>query len=401
MASKKGLMSRRPFSYLNDTGVSASALLLPQPTLAMNFAKAITPFPRTTPFNVNLSTTFTGSILKQLPQIGLKMSKALSARKIAFCSWSSGTLPLPFVEQEPIFLKQLSSFEIGFLSLPERSRNAEPEDEDDEEDEETQDTQRKKREANEAREVFQCQVEASPISGSLSVNYSRNIFSGKPADELVRSEWSSEGHYRPPQDSGSRSVRLEIVTTVGLNLALAWSVSGTRQVGEFTRMGLGVGIEGGRGLVMTVSWRRLGQRIKIPIALCPLDAVSADLAALAVTLPWAAYCAVEFGLLRPRERRRRRQAIAQRRKELKKLIPKKQAESQQTIELMAEQVRRRQSKEDAHGGLVVTKAEYGYIPNKKTRHLSSESKIIDVTIPVAALVDRGQLVIPRETVKVS
>lgn len=407
MASAKGLLNKRPFSFLNDAGVSASAMLLPSPALAMTFAKAITPFPRTKPFSVSVSTTFSGSILKQLPEFGLKVSKEIAQRKIAYCSWSSGTLPSPFVAAGVPILTQMSKFELGFLSLPEKSaRSREPDDDDEEEDEdedeEYQEIRRKKRQASKAREVFQFGIEASPAGGSLSFNYSRNIFSGKPADEPVRSEWSSEAHYPVPPESEPRSVRLEIATTIGLDLSLGWSISGVRQVGEFTRMGLGVGVEGERGLAMTISWRRLGQKINVPIAVCPFEAVNADVAALVVIFPWVAYCAVEFGFLRPRERKRRRLAIARRRKELKKLIPKKRAESLQTIELMTEQVRRRQSKEEAQGGLVITKAEYGYIPplNRENKDVNTKAKVIDVTIPVAALVDRSQLVIPRENVKV-
>lgn len=82
---------------------------------------------------------------------------------------------------------------------------------------------------------------------------------------------------------------------------------------------------------------------------------------------------------------------------------KRRAESQQAIELMSEQVQRRQAKEAAQDGLVITKAEYGYWApaDKKLKGDAAESKIIDVTIPVAALVDRSQLIIPRDTTKVN
>ena len=89
--------------------------------------------------------------------------------------------------------------------------------------------------------------------------------------------------------------------------------------------------------------------------------------------------------------------------ELKKLIPKKRAESKQAIQLMAEQVARRQTREQKQDGLVITKAEYGYVPseNKKLQSKFPDARLIDVTLPVAALVDRSQLVVPENTVKVS
>lgn len=190
-----------------------------------------------------------------------------------------------------------------------------------------------------------------------------------------------------------------------MDLSLAWNISGTRQVGRFTRVGFGVGVQGGRGLVMTASWSRLGQKISLPVAVCPMDVVNADAAALAVILPWAAYCALEFGYIRQRERRQRRRAIARRHKQLKRLIPKKRAESQQAIELMAEHVHRRQAREEKEGGLVITKAEYGHYPSPKRWTTDSGDaakalEVADVTVPVAALVDHGQLVISKDTVKV-
>ena len=104
----------------------------------------------------------------------------------------------------------------------------------------------------------------------------------------------------------------------------------------------------------------------------------------------------------PRNRKLRRQAVARRHKELNKLVPKKRAESEQAIEMMAEQVQRRQAREESHDGLVITKAEYGYYPSqsKKPKTGFTEPRVIDVTIPVAALVDRGQLVISKKMVKV-
>jgi DnaJ family protein C protein 11 len=69
---------------------------------------------------------------------------------------------------------------------------------------------------------------------------------------------------------------------------------------------------------------------------------------------------------------------------------------------MADQVRRRQEKEDSRGGLVITKAEYGhYVSSSKKADTSiREPQVADVTIPVAALVDHGQLIISKKTAKV-
>ncbi|KAL2000808.1 hypothetical protein VTN02DRAFT_2596 [Thermoascus thermophilus] len=410
VAANKGILKRFPFSLLEGTDVGVSALLLPTPTVETVVAKPVTLFPGTRPLNFSLRTTFSRSLVETPPMIGLQVSRQLGVRQYVFCSYSSGTLSWPEILQQVLLPivevgmnpesmlnppMQMSKLEIGYVSLPQKSKQTpQPEEEEDLESPE------EGTKASTAAESWQIQVEASPAGGSLSLSYGRNIFEGK-VDEPIRSEWSSEGYHPARPATEERSVRLEVQATVGLDLSLGWNISGTRRISDFTRMGLGIGVQGANGLVFTVNWSRLGQKIKLPIAVCPLEFVNADIAALAVILPWATYCGIEFGVIRPRERRRRRLGISRRRKELNKLISKRRAESQQAIELMSEQVQRRQAREASQDGLVITKAEYGYIPppGKKLKGDAAEPKIIDVTIPVAALVDRSQLIIPRDTTK--
>lgn len=413
LETAKGIFRRRPFSLLHNSVIAVSTTILPSRTLETSVTKAIQLIPGTKPFNVSLTTEFSESIFAIPPTIGLQVAKSLSDTQAAVCSWSSGMLrwPLAFQRLFGLGLKDgslplsvhSSAIQLAYVSLPKSQDAANDEDEekeDDDEDGERQDQNKKS--GTDTAESLKFQMEASPANVGLSFTYSRNIFFGGAVNDAALSEWSSEGHHPLLQRSEPRSVRLHIDTTVGLDLSFGWHVRGTRRVGEFTRMGFGVGLQGLRGLVMTVSWDRLGQRIQLPIAICPLEAVNADVATLAVIFPWATYCAVEFGLLRPRERKRRRKMIARRHRELKKRVPKKRAESLQAIEMMASNVQRRQEREEANGGLVITRAEYGYIPSqrRKSRNVEAENRLIDVTIPVAALVDRSQLVIPHKMAKV-
>lgn len=392
---------------------------MPFPFVHTSLNKAVSPIQGTNPFRIALTNTFMNWPHIAPPTLGLATSKQIGQRKHAFCSWSSGTLSWPqsirrFLNPSDELgvdaalamaaFQQPSSLNIGILSEPSRSQGVISMDDDEEEDEEFQELREKKRETGQAAESWQVQMQATPAQAAFTFNYARNVFSGKPATAPVRSEWTSEGYYGVPAEPETRSVRLELTTTFTLDASLAFSVEAVRQIGEFTRMGLGVGLEGGQGLAMTVSWSRLGQRIRFPITICTLDNFNWDVAAAAVIFPWLTYCAVEFGFLRPRERKKRRRLISRKHKQLKKQIPKKRADSAQAIELMAEQVHRRQAKEDAHNGLVVIKAEYGYMssPNKQNKGYDpADYEMIDVTVPVAALVDRSQLVIPRETIKVS
>ncbi|KAE8310565.1 hypothetical protein BDV41DRAFT_566473 [Aspergillus transmontanensis] len=421
VASQKGIFSKRPFSFLRYSAVSVGAMVLPVPSVQANMVKAFTPVAGTKPFNVNFSSSFYKSPVKCPPAMAVQVMKEVGDRKHAYCRWQSGTISWPGAVERLLspFLdigldvdsaftipKQISQFQVGLLSLPKSHKQAafmddyDEQSEGEEEESEYQQLRSKQRAEDKVGEAWQIGFSVSPEASGLQLSYARNLFSGTAANDPVRSEWSSEGHYALPPANEPRSIRVEVASTVNMDLSLSWKIEGSRQVGELTRMGLGVGVEGPHGLVMTVSWSRLGQKIKLPIAVCPINMVNADAAALAVIFPWVAYCAWEFGFIRPRERKNRRRVIARRQKELKKLVPIKRAESLQATELMTEQVRRRQAKEERQDGLVITKAEYGHYPSKKKGNdVGKEYEVVDVTIPVAGLVDRSQLVIPKNMVK--
>ncbi|KAE8411729.1 hypothetical protein BDV36DRAFT_288464 [Aspergillus pseudocaelatus] len=421
VASQKGILSKRPFSFLRYSAVSVGAMVLPVPSMQANMTKAFTPIAGAKPFNVNFSSSFYKSPVKCPPAMAVQVMKEVGDRKHAYCRWQSGTISWPGAVERLLspFLdigldvdsaftipKQLSQFQVGLLSLPKSHKQAAFMDDYDEEpggeeeESEYQQLRSKQRAEDKVGEAWQLGFSVSPEASGLQLSYARNLFSGTAANDPMRSEWSSEGHYALPPANEPRSVRVEVASTVNMDLSLSWKIEGSRQVGELTRMGLGVGIEGPHGLVMTVSWSRLGQKIKLPIAVCPVNMVNADAAALAVIFPWVAYCAWEFGFIRPRERKNRRRVIARRQKELKKLVPIKRAESLQATELMTEQIRRKQAKEERQDGLVITKAEYGHYPSKKKGNgIDKEYEVVDVTIPVAGLVDRSQLVIPKNMVK--
>lgn len=415
MAGTKGIWNRQPFSFLRDSTVTFQALLLPAPTFTTTVARSIQTVTGIKPFQITASSTVKRSLLQTPPAFEVQVTKEIAQRKLAFLSYSSGILGWPDTLLERFsFLgmdledayaagSELSTLQVGLLALPKQPQHVIEISEDDDaaDEDELHQMPQTRKVIDRAAEAWQAYVTATPQGGGIGLTYSRNLFSGKPADDPVKSEWSAEGYLPMAKMEEARAVRLEVGTILGADMSVSWSVKGTRRVGEYTKVGLGVGIAG-NGIVMTVSWNRLGQSISLPIVLCPVSEANHDAAALVTIFPWLAYCAVEFGYIRPRNRRMRRQAAARRHRELKKLIPKKRAESEQAIELMLDQVRRRQSREEAQAGLVIRKAEYGYIPpkNKKAKVGFTEPRVIDVTVPVAALVDRSQLVLPQNAVKV-
>lgn len=415
MADAKGIWNRQPFSFLRESTVIFQALLLPVPTFKTTVARSIQPIAGIKPFQITASSIVKRSLLQTPPAFEVQATKEVAQRKLVFVSWSSGILGWPDmllgrfsflgmdIEDAYAAGSELSTLQVGFLALPKQPQNVIEIDEDNGADNEAElrQMQQTQKAIDRAAESWQTYVSVTPQGGGLGLTYSRNLFSGKPADDPVKTEWSSEGYFPMAKMEEARAVRLEVTTILGADMSISWSVKGTRRVGEYTKVGLGVGIAQ-QGIVMTVSWNRLGQGINLPIVLCPASEANHDAAALATIFPWLAYCAVEFGYIRPRNRKKRRQAAARRHKELEKLIPKKREESEQAIELMLDQVQRRQAREEAQGGMVIRKAEYGYIPpkNKKAKNGFTEPRVIDVTVPVAALVDRSQLVLPQNTVKV-
>ncbi|GLA66662.1 DnaJ (Hsp40), sub C, member 11 [Aspergillus tubingensis] len=392
--SVKGL-AKPPFAFMQNSVMSVNASVLPHPSLETTWTKSFVPIPGAKPISVQVDVDFDRSPQRAPPRFALKVTRQIGDRRFLFGLNADTAMSVP---THPSF------FQIGVVSQPKRQispADVEEEMEGDEEDEEFEILRRQQRKEIGAAEAWQTNVTATPMQTTLSFVYSRNVFSGKSAYERLRSEWSSEGHHSLPEDNEPRSVRVNVETTVGRDLALGWHIEGTRQVGDFTRMGLGVGVRDMQGLVVTVSWSRLGQKIRVPISVIPFGLVDVDVAAMAIICPWLAYCALEFGFIRPRERKRHRRAIARRQKQLRRLVPKKRAESQEAIEIMTEQVQRRQAKEAKQGGLVILRAEYGYYPSKKDRENDRGLEVTDVSIPVAALVDHGQLAIPKEMAKVS
>ncbi|KAJ5647210.1 hypothetical protein N7490_003582 [Penicillium lividum] len=397
------------FRNLANSSVTIEGILLPESALKTTISRKFQPMPGITPFQVTASNTIKHSMLETPPVFDIQVIKPITKRKMVFCSWSSGSWEWPeFLFERFMFLGpspetllategDLSHFQVGLISVPERKARSSEENDDD--DEELANLQQKAA-AHRAAESWETYLNVSPQGGAIVAKYSRNVFSGKPADDPVRSEWSGEGYTAMPRMEEARAVRLEITNVIGLDLTPSWTVKGTRRVGEYTTVGLGVGIAQ-TGVHMTFSWSRLGQGFNIPVILCPASEANQDAAVFATLVPWLAYCVVEFGYIRPRDRKNRRQAAARRHNELKKLLPKKRAESLEAIELMTDQVQRRQDREAKKDGLVITKAEYGYVAseNKKLLAKFPESRLIDVTIPVAALVDEGQLNIPGKTVK--
>ena len=103
--------------------------------------------------------------------------------------------------------------------------------------------------------------------------------------------------------------------------------------------------------------------------------------------------------------------MARRRRGLREKVEKGKREAQEAIALMMDGVVRKTMKEDENGGLVVLEATYGLPEEKGTvvgilggrkekKDGEEGARRIDVKVPVAALVENSQLVIPANISKV-
>ncbi|KAL2363608.1 hypothetical protein RJZ56_003462 [Blastomyces dermatitidis] len=426
---KRGILKGPLLSFLGGAVVNINTLIFPQPLVQASITKAVTLVEGTRPFSLTVKSTCVSSPLRHPPDLTLSISRMIGTGGVVTGNWSPGSLSWPeFLQNvfmdvskrdpyaEALRPYSMSGVSIGYTSLPRMQLPTDPRADDHDMDEDDadifsdhdNDSTKQLQQPPKPNETWGFSLGSSLEGMNLTVQYERTIFARKPAEPL-RSEWSGEGYYPSKTRSGSGAIRLGLRAVIDANLSLGWSVSGSRRVGEFTRVGLTISTIGNMGLGCSVSWSRLGQTFKLPIALCPVDKLTSDLCMLVVIVPFTVYGAIEFGYLRPRAQRRERQEIARLRKRLSKRVAKRKAESAQAISMMRDQVLRRQDREADRDGLVIVHAEYGCPPSRSSKKNKQNGPIIvdddyaegmiDVTIPVAALVDQGQLNISPRVIK--
>lgn len=411
------MLNRVLHPVFGDSVLQVGGMVLPEPSVQLTLHKPITLVKNTPPLNCVVQSTFSRSPFDSPPSLSVSTSRNLGPRSLIYGNWASGELLWPRVVERMIFAVlgrtrdeevrlilqgQTSHFEMGFYSLPKKRAPGHGKPDTDEEEITGLDETEEPiigRPAGDPMESWSVHAHTSPTNLQLSINYSRNIFIGG-GEEPVRSEWNLEGYFPNKPRRGDRSVRLQVATAITPDLSLSWTVSGSRRVGEHSRLGLAVSIEPATGLVVSVFWKRLGQGLKLPIILLP-EEYAKEFDAMAVILPWAAYSILEFCVLRPRERRRQKQELSKQRKRIQNLVEKRRNESVEVIRLTMDQVHRRQLREAEKDGLVILHAEYGYFGKDQDGTVGDSPKTANVTVPVAALVESSQVIIPSTVVKVS
>lgn len=213
-----------------------------------------------------------------------------------------------------------------------------------------------------------------------------------------------------------QGIRATVKSNVNLLGTLSLSLILTRAVATHSRLGISVSVDPDEpGIVLSIVFRRLGQKVQIPIWVAKCMG-PADLAwgfnvwatgATGLVMGWWAW---EVGVMRPWEVRQRRINRMKWKKGWRERIEVARKEAEEAVQVMRGAVERKRIKERDKGGLEVVEATYG-LPDevglsflrrrgKKGASGKEKKRRIDVTIAVCALVEDSQLVIPGTISKV-
>ena len=223
-----------------------------------------------------------------------------------------------------------------------------------------------------------------------------------------------------PLPNSYRGIRAQLKSSLNLMGALSTSISFTRPIATHSRLGLSISIESTEpGVVFGIAFRRLGQKIEIPI-LATKFVDSEDLASRGFNVLGVGVASIAFGwwiwetgIVRTWERRQRKLGMAKRKRGLREKVEKGKREAQEAVALMRDGVVRKMMREKVNGGLVVLEATYGppekgekgvmgVLGRRRERKEGEEgARRIDVKVPVAAWVENSQLIIPGNILKVA
>ncbi|KAM5532138.1 hypothetical protein V8D89_014163 [Ganoderma adspersum] len=181
-------------------------------------------------------------------------------------------------------------------------------------------------------------------------------------------------------------------TVVRLGLAgLTWLVGGEWR-NDNSSMGANVSVNHD-GVVLRIDAMYHGQTLSLPIILSHEH--NENLGFWTAILPSTALALLYYFRLRPRRRIQRVMYLQQARRQLQEEKSELLRQRQETISLLQDTAIRHTRAEEACDGLVILDARYG--PSEQDE--GTEGLDVDVTIPMQALVNSGQLYIPGKRSK--
>lgn len=236
-------------------------------------------------------------------------------------------------------------------------------------------------------ETYTAAVSGGLMAGGtqLTLNYGRTFYMGATIGDAQRKS------YPKPNEVG---IRLGAQAVIGYQGEAVWTIKATRKVFNHTSLGLSLtvgGDNGHGGVSVGVVWSRLGQSISVPVIFAP--AFDSDAVFYGTAVPLTAYVLGELLWFRPRDRVLREREREEYKKSRAAHTIKHRNQAANAVELMRTSVLRKTEAEMQANGLVIRHATFGP-EGKKAKYA------IDVTIPLQALVDNGQLVVPKGVDKV-
>ncbi|WRT68254.1 uncharacterized protein IL334_005230 [Kwoniella shivajii] len=191
-------------------------------------------------------------------------------------------------------------------------------------------------------------------------------------------------------------VKLKFGVEAGLNSSPALFINAEGKLTENVRGGIILQCEIGGGIIMKFKMNRLGQRISLPVLLS--ERLSPTILFFSTIIPAATYMGAYRYVILPRKKRRLRERIQELREENKDFIGQKKAEALDAVSLMEREIEKKVKAERDRNGLIIVSAQYGLSSSFTSRGIKEsekdEEEIIDVTVPIQALVQDGKLYIP-------
>jgi DnaJ family protein C protein 11 len=196
-------------------------------------------------------------------------------------------------------------------------------------------------------------------------------------------------------------LRLKLGAGLDIMDGLHGFVDGTARVTETTRIGAMIKLATS-GVRLVFHFGRVGQRIRIPILLS-FDA-NPHVVFWSTVLPIAGWAGFYHWWMLPRKQKRIERRIKRLRSEHAEYIAQKRQEAADAILLMERQVATRTEAERARNGLVILDAHYGRASAFTPRGMREETEdgapvVIDVTVPLQALVASSKLFVPAGPAK--
>jgi len=179
-------------------------------------------------------------------------------------------------------------------------------------------------------------------------------------------------------------------TTLSTSSGLSVMLLGERKVTEYTKASLAVECGIPHGVTFKCRLSRLGQKITIPILVSP--EFNHRIIFWGTILPIITMAAVEQIILIPRRQKKKAEKLVTLRERHAEHIANRKREAEEAIRLLLPSVERKIEMEREKDGLVILEAWYGNISSLNEEVLLND--VIDVRIPVQALVHDSQLTIP-------